>query len=84
MLIDVASLTASQQNSQFDLLAVEVLRGDLRKGVELALGDCVEARVAVAEVDRRVPHLKIEKFPSLYCLLLAGDKPNKPTALTMP
>ena len=50
---------------QFDLLAVQVLRGDLRQAVQLTVGGVVQALVAVAEIDGRVPHLQVEEFTAL-------------------
>jgi hypothetical protein len=46
---------------QLDLLAVEVLRGDLREAVDLALQRIVEARIGIAEIDGRIPHLQVEE-----------------------
>ena len=45
---------------QLDLALVQVLAGDLRQGVDLLFQRVVQARVGVAEVDRRVPHLQVE------------------------
>ncbi|RMO59452.1 hypothetical protein ALQ29_05598 [Pseudomonas marginalis pv. marginalis] len=45
---------------QLDLAFVQVLAGDLRQGVDLLFQRVVQARVGVAEVDRRVPHLQVE------------------------
>lgn len=41
---------------------MQILRGDLRQRVELALDGVVEALVAIAEVDGGVPHLQVEEF----------------------
>ncbi len=46
---------------QLDAGLMQILAGDLRQHVDLALQRVVEALVAVAEVDRRVPHLQIEE-----------------------
>jgi hypothetical protein len=40
---------------------VQILAGDLRQLVELALQGLVVPRIRVAEIDRRIPHLQIEK-----------------------
>ena len=48
------------QRGELDLLAVQILARHLRQPVELAPHGGVEAGVAVAEVDRRVPHLQVE------------------------
>ena len=45
---------------ELDLLAMQILARDLRQAVELALQRVVQALVAVAEIDGRVPHLQVE------------------------
>ena len=49
------------ERRKFDLLAMQILRSDLRQLVELAMGGRVQALVAVAEIDGGVPHLQIEE-----------------------
>ena len=49
-----------QHGGELDLLAVQVLARHLRQPVELAPRGIVEALVAIAEIDGRVPHLQIE------------------------
>ena len=50
---------------ELDLLAMQVLARHLGKTIERAPHRCVEARIAVAEVHRRVPHLQIEEGAAL-------------------
>jgi len=50
---------------EFDLLAVKILRGDLRQALELAMRGLIEARIAVAEVHGRIPHLQVQELPAL-------------------
>src|SRR5262249_6201076 len=50
---------------KFDLLAMQVLTRNLRQTVELAAHRSVQARVAIAEIDGRVPHLQVEELTSL-------------------
>ncbi len=45
---------------QLHLFGVEVLAGELRQGVDLPLECVIQPAVGVAEVDGRVPHLKVE------------------------
>jgi hypothetical protein len=52
-----------QRVGELDLLRVQVLARHLRQGVELALDGVVDARVGVAEIDGRMPHLQIEVRP---------------------
>ena len=58
---------AGDDRRELDLLAVQILRGDLRQRVELAFHGVGEALVLVAEVDRRVPHLQVEVLATLRC-----------------
>src|SRR4030095_13053086 len=39
---------------------VQILRSHLWQRIQLAMGSGVQPRVAIAETDRRVPHLKIQ------------------------
>ena len=50
---------------EFNFLAMQILAGDLRQAIELFLHGIVQTRVGVTEVDRRVPHLQVEKLPTL-------------------
>jgi hypothetical protein len=52
------------QRRELDLLAMEILAGDLRQRVDLALQRGVEARIGVAEIHRRIPHLQVEEAVS--------------------
>ena len=54
-----------QDGGQLDLLAVQVLARHLRQPVELAPRRVVETRVAVAEIDGRIPHLQVEVLAPL-------------------
>ena len=54
-----------QHGGQLDLLAVQILARHLRQPVELAPRRLVEALVAVAEIDGRIPHLQVEVGPPL-------------------
>ena len=56
LLLDVAG----DHGRQLDLVLVQILRGDLRHGVEGLAHHGVQARVAIAEVGHRVPHLQIQ------------------------
>src|SRR6266545_296531 len=51
---------ARDQGGELDLLAMEILARHLRQLVDLPLERVVEPTVAVAEIDRRVPHLQVE------------------------
>ena len=54
------SASSAIARGELDLGRVQVLARDLRQRVDLALQHVVQARVGIAEVDRRVPHLQIE------------------------
>lgn len=45
---------------QLDLLTMQILTGELRQAAQLLDERLVEANVGVPEIDRRIPHLKIE------------------------
>src|SRR3990170_4779470 len=51
---------ARDDGGELDLLAVQILAGKLRQPGELARERLVEPAVAVAEIDRGVPHLQVE------------------------
>ena len=51
----------ADRGRQLDLLAVQILRGDLRQPIDLALQRLVEARIRISEIHRRIPHLQIEE-----------------------
>src|SRR3984893_10616063 len=53
------------RRGKLDLLAVEILACDLRQPVDLAFQRVVETLVGVAEIDGRVPHLKVEVLLAL-------------------
>src|SRR6185295_8048164 len=50
------------ERGQLDLFPVQILARHLRQAIELAAHGGIEARIAIAEVYRRVPHLQIEEF----------------------
>ena len=50
----------AEHGGEFDLFLVQVLGGDLRQRVDLALQGIVQARVGIAEVDGGIPHLEVE------------------------
>src|SRR5262245_64686932 len=60
LLAELAFRVRCDQRSQLDLFPVQILTRQLRQAVELTPHGRVEPRVAVAEVDRRVPHLQVE------------------------
>ena len=45
---------------EVDFFPMQVLRRKLRQGINLTLQHLIEASIAVAEVNRRIPHLQIE------------------------
>src|SRR5215475_2594740 len=49
---------------ELDLFAVKILACKLRQLVELDRHGVIEARIAVTEIDRGVPHLQVEIFPA--------------------
>jgi hypothetical protein len=56
LLLDVAG----DGGGQLDLALMQILRGDLRHGVDGLVGHRVQARVLVAEIGHRVPHLQVQ------------------------
>ena len=48
------------QCCQFNFLAMQILTGELRQASELIDQGFVQAQIRVAEIDGRIPHLKIE------------------------
>jgi hypothetical protein len=53
------------QRRELDLLAMQILAGDLRQRVDLALQRRIETGVGVAEIDGRVLHLQVEEAVAL-------------------
>src|SRR6267143_2110013 len=46
---------------ELHFFTVQVLRGDLGQGIELAMRGSVQAWIAIAKTCRRVPHLQVQK-----------------------
>ena len=60
LLVPFAPGVLGDRLGKLDLGRMQVLARDLRQGVELLLHRLVEARIGIAEVDRRIPHLQVE------------------------
>jgi hypothetical protein len=61
----LASASLRDQRGELDLLAMQILAGDLRQRVDLALQRSVQARIGIAEIDGRIPHLQVEEAVAL-------------------
>ena len=51
----------SDGRGEFDFFLVQILAGQLRQDVDLALQGVIQALVGVAEIDGGIPHLQIEE-----------------------